>query len=99
MSYDKATVRVRAEHDGVVADVRDLVNELHEPGEFIVRVVDEEYYTEGGGVDGSKVLTVEAHEYVREIPLFTAKVDETVRGANVVDVDVESGASEVEGAM
>lgn len=98
MSYDKATVRVRAEHDGVVSDVRDLVSELHEPEKFIVQVVDESFYTEGAGTDGSKVLTVDVHEYVGEIPLLVHSVEERVDGAEIVDVENERGASEVEGA-
>lgn len=99
MSYDKATVEVIAEHEGVVSDVRDLVDELNDPESFMVQVEDESYYTEGGGVDGSKVLTVEVHEYAGEIPLFIHSVKERVDGAEIDTVENERGGSEVAGAI
>lgn len=99
MSYDQAIVRVLAAHDGVVDSVKDLVDELDEEGSFELSIVDEEMHSTTGGVDGSKVLTVEVNEYVGEIPLFTAKVRETVAGATVENVDVNHGESEVEAAQ
>ena len=95
MSYDKATVQVRVEHEGVVADVRELVSELNEPEKFLVRVIDESYVTEGGGVDGSKEMVIEVHEYVGEIPLFTAKLTENISAAEIKDSEYERGESEL----
>lgn len=61
--------------------------------------MDESYDTSGAGTDGSKVLTVEVHEYTGEIPLFIHSVKERVDGAGIQDVETESGASEVDGAV
>lgn len=95
MTYDKATVTVKVSHEGVVNKVEDLINELHEPSSFIVRKVDESYNTEGGGTDGSKILTVEVHEYSYEIPVFTESIKEDVKNADVANVDIERGESEL----
>lgn len=99
MGYDKAIVSVNADNDGVVSDVRDLADELDEEGKFRVEVVDESFNTQGSGVDGSKILTVEVDEYVGELELFTAKVRETVSGADIEDVSVERGMSEIPEAV
>ena len=95
MTYDKGIVKVRCKHTGIVDDVRDLASDLSKPDSFLVDVVDETFYSEGSGSDGSKVLTVEVHEYAGELPLFTAKVSEVITGAEVLTVDVESGGSEI----
>lgn len=94
MAYDKATVKVRAEHTGVVSAVHDLVATLNDRDGFRVEVIAENP-TSGSGADGSKILTVEVHEYAGEIPLFTAKLKETVDGAELQEVDVERGGSEL----
>lgn len=99
MVYNMAVVEVEVEHDGVVGNVREIVDELHEEEKFVVEIVSEDYCSEGSGVDGSKVLLVEVHEYVGECSLFIAMVDERVEGAEVVDVDVERGGSEIPAAV
>lgn len=96
MSYDKAIVTVRCDHEGVVSQLRDLVSTLNTPGSFLVSINDVSFYTKGSGVDGSKSVIVEVDEYSGEIPLFTEKVRGSLTGAEIVDVDIEQGASEVE---
>lgn len=93
MSHDKATVDVKCDHIGIVSDVEDLVSELDTPDSFGVTVLGTSPGTQGSGSDGSKIVTVEVHEYAGEIPLFTESVREQISGATIDSVEVETGES------
>lgn len=95
MACDKAIVTVRAEHEGIAKDVREVVADLNDPDSFLVRIEDESHDRRGTGVDGSKLLTVEVHEYSGEIPVFTLTIEEEVTGAEVIDIDNVQGGSEL----
>lgn len=95
MACDKAIVTVRAEHEGITKDVREVISDLNDRDGFLVQVEDESYDRRGTGVDGSKLLTVEVHEYSREIPLFTSTIEEKVTEAEVIDINNIQGGSEL----
>lgn len=95
MSYDKATVKVKVPNEGLVSDVESIARDLNKPGKFKTEKLSESYHTEGSGVDGSKVVTFEVHEYTGEIPLFTETVREEVSGSEILKVDIERGESEI----